>query len=150
MPEEINRESLVDEEHLRLVSLGFLISAGFAALFACFGLFYILIGVAMSIGLSHIPASAGGPNGPPPAFIGWIFGGMGLVFFLLAGGMAFLRFWAAKCVKRRTSRTYCMVIAGISCLEFPYGTAIGVLSLIVLGRDSVVKLFGGGRNVAAA
>jgi hypothetical protein len=34
-----------------------------------------------------------------------------------------------------------MVIAAIGCLEFPYGTALGVLSLMVLGRESVMKLF---------
>ncbi len=141
MPEEIDRQAVIDDEHLRLVSLGYMISAGFAAIFACFGLLYLLIGVVMSIVLAHVPASAGEANGPPPAFIGWIFGGVGLVFFVLAGGMAFLRYWAARSVKRRRSRTFCMVIAGISCLEFPYGTAIGILSLIVLGRDSVMKQF---------
>jgi len=34
-----------------------------------------------------------------------------------------------------------MVIAAIGCLEFPYGTALGVFSFIVLGRDSVIQLF---------
>jgi len=34
-----------------------------------------------------------------------------------------------------------MVISAISCLEFPYGTALGVLSLMVLGRASVAKQF---------
>ncbi len=140
MPEEVNREAVVDDEHLKLVSLGFMISAAFAAFFALFGLLYVGIGIALSIGLSHVPESSGA-NGPPPAFVGWLFAGIGLVFFLFAGGMAFLRFWAARCVKHRRSRTFCMVIAGISCLEFPYGTAIGVLSLIVLGRESVTKLF---------
>jgi hypothetical protein len=34
-----------------------------------------------------------------------------------------------------------MVIAGIGCLEFPYGTVLGIFSFLVLGRDSVVELF---------
>jgi hypothetical protein len=34
-----------------------------------------------------------------------------------------------------------MVIAGIGCLEIPYGTVLGVFSFLVLGRDSVVPLF---------
>jgi cbb3-type cytochrome oxidase subunit 1 len=122
----------------------------FAAFYACIGLFYIFIGIVMGIGLAHLPASSAGANGPPPAFVGWLFGGMGLVFFLLAGAVAFLRYWAAKCVKRRTWRTFCMVMAGIGCLEIPYGTALGVLSLIVLGRPSVERLFEGGKSGAAA
>jgi hypothetical protein len=140
MPEEIDRQAIIDEEHLSLVSLGYMVSAGIAAFFAMFGLVYVFLGIVTSIALSHVPASAK-TNGPPSAFIGWIFGGLGLVFLLVGGGVAFARFWAARCVKQRRSRTFCMVIAAIGCLEFPYGTALGVLSLMVLGRKSVTKLF---------
>ena len=140
MSEEIDRQSIIDEEHLRLLSLGYMISAGIGALFACIGLLYLFIGIIMSIAFSHAPVSAKAGE-PPPAFIGWIFAGIGLLFLLVGGGVAFARYWAARCVKKRKSRTYCMVIAGIGCLEFPYGTALGVLSLMVLGRESVAKQF---------
>lgn len=140
MPEEIDRQSIIDDEHLKLLSLGYMISAGITAFFACFGLLYLFIGIVMSVALSHGTAT-GGSGEPPPAFIGWIFAGIGLVFFLIGGGIAFARFWTARCIKQRKSRTFCMVIAAIGCLEFPYGTALGVLSFIVLGRASVVKLF---------
>jgi len=141
MPEEIDRQSIIDEEHLKLLSLGYMVSAGFAAFFACFGLLYLLIGIVMSIALSHVPATAGNADHMPPAFIGWIFAGIGSLFFLFAAAVAFARFWAARCIKQRKSRTFCMVIAALGCLEFPYGTALGVLSFVVLGRASVVKLF---------
>ena len=78
MPEELDRQSFIDEEHLKLVSLGFMISAGLGAIFASFGLLYMLMGIGMSVALSHVPVSAKNPV-PPPAFIGWIFGAMGLV-----------------------------------------------------------------------
>lgn len=141
MPEEgIDRQSIIDEEHLKLLSMGYMISAGFAAFFSLFGLMYVFFGIVMSIAFSHLPA--GSKSGePPPAFIGWIFAGIGLVILLLAGSVAFARFWAGRCVKQRKSRTFCMVIAAIGCLEFPYGTALGVLSLMVLGRPSVVRQF---------
>ena len=139
MPEEIDRQSIIDEEHLKLLSLGNMISAGIAAFFSLFGLFYVFMGIIMSFAISHAPP---GKNGePPPAFLGWIFAGIGLLIFLLAMGMAMARFGAARCIKQRKSRTFCMVIAALGCLEFPYGTALGVLSFIVLGRASVVKQF---------
>jgi hypothetical protein len=140
MPEEFDRQSIVDEEHLKLLSVGYLISAGVAAFFSVFGLFYVFIGVMMSVVISHAPPPTGRTGGPP-AFIGWIFAGIGLVLFLLAIGVAIARFWAARCIKQRKSRTFCMVIAALGCLEFPYGTALGVLSFIVLGRESVAKQF---------
>jgi signal transduction histidine kinase len=139
MPEEIDRQSIVDGEHLRLLSLGYMIFAGFAGFFACFGLLYVFIGIIMSLAFAHVPAT--GHADGPLAFVGWLFAGIGFVMFLFAVGVAVARFWVARCVQRRKSRTYCMVIAAIGCLEFPYGTALGVLSRMVLGRESVVKLF---------
>jgi hypothetical protein len=141
MPEEIDRQSIIDEEHLKLLSLGYLISAGVAAFFSSFGLLYVFMGAIMSVVISHAPPSTGRTGGPPPAFVGWIFAGIGLVLFLLAIGVAIARFRAARCIKQRKSRTFCMVIAALGCLEFPYGTALGVLSFIVLGRESVAKQF---------
>ena len=141
MPQEIDRQSTIDEEHLKLLSLGYMISAGVAAFFSAFGLFYILMGIVFSEAFSHTPTAIGKAGEQPPAFLGWIFVGMGLVIFLLAIGVAIARFWTARCIKQRKSRTFCMVIAALGCLEFPYGTALGVLSFIVLGRESVAKQF---------
>lgn len=139
---EETRQSIVDEEHIKLLSLGYIVSGGVSAFFSLFGLLYVFMGVMMSAAFSHIPENASKANqGPPPAFIGWIFGGIGLAIFLLAMGMAAARFRAAWCIKHRTWRTFCMVVAAIGCLEFPYGTALGVFTFIVLGRDSVIQLF---------
>ena len=138
MPDETLRQSIVDEEHLKLLSLGYMVSGGFAALFSFFGLLYLGIGLVLALTLSRAPATSGEA---PPAFIGWIFAGVGLVIFLVAIVVAIAKFWAASSARRRKSRTICMVVAGISCLEFPYGTLLGVATFIVLGRPSVMRLF---------
>jgi uncharacterized membrane protein YhaH (DUF805 family) len=139
---EENRQSIIDEEHLNILSIGYLVSAGVSAFFALFGLLYVFIGIMMSTALTRLPSSATNPvQPPPPVFVGWIFAVFGLVFFLSAAAMAAARFRAAWCLKHRKWRVFCMVVAGIGCLEFPYGTALGIFSFIVLGRDSVVQLF---------
>jgi hypothetical protein len=139
------RQSIIDEEHLKLLSVGYVVSAGVCAFFSLFGLLYVFMGIMMSATLSHLPETAGKPvQHPPPAFIGWFFAGFGLAIFLIAIGMAAAKFRAAWCIKHRKWRVFCMVIAGLGCLEFPYGTALGVFSFIVLGRDSVVHLFSPG------
>jgi hypothetical protein len=139
------RQSIIDEEHLNILSLGYVVSASVSAFFSLFGLLYVFMGFMMSATISHLPDTGAKPGqAPPPAFIGWIFAGIGLAIFLMAMGMAAARFRAAWCIKHRKWRVFCMVIAGIGCLEFPYGTALGIFSFIVLGRDSVVQLFSPG------
>jgi uncharacterized membrane protein YhaH (DUF805 family) len=140
MPGEI-RQSIIDEEHLKLLSLGYVVSACVSAFYSMFGLLYVFMGIIMSTTFSHLPQNPANPAQVPPAFVGWIFAFIGLAFFLIGVAVTAARFRAAWCVKHRKSRVFCMVIAGIGCLEIPYGTVLGVFSFLVLGRDSVVPLF---------
>ena len=78
MPGE-TRQSIIDEEHLKLLFLGFMVSGGVSAFFSLIGIFYALMGIMMGTALSRIPqTSANSTQTPPPAFVGWIFVGIGL------------------------------------------------------------------------
>lgn len=138
-PSEESRQSIIDSEHLKILSLGYYISAGVCAFFSLFGAMYMFMGVMFITSFKNMPSN--GPNSALPAEFGWIFFGMGAFMFLLMIAMASMKFMVARRIQRRTSRTFCMVIAGISCLEIPYGTALGVLSLVVFNRESVINLF---------
>jgi hypothetical protein len=141
MSDETLRQSIIDDEHLKLLSLGYFVSGGLTALFSLFALLYVFMGIFMGLAIARAPQAAGKAGGPPPAFIGWLLGGIGAALFLVMISMAIARIWVALSIRRRKSRTFCLVIAAIGCLEFPYGTLLGVLSFIVLGRDSVARLF---------
>jgi hypothetical protein len=138
MNEEPSRQAIIDDEHLRLLSIGYFISAATTALFSLLGLFYAFLGLMMVTTFSKIPAKPG--QAPPPA-VGWIFAGIGLTFFVLGAGFALAKLHAGSGVKKRKSRTFCLVVAAISCLEVPYGTALGVFAILVLERDSIKRLF---------
>jgi hypothetical protein len=45
-------------------------------------------------------------------------------------------------LKRHTNYTYCLVVAAIECMFTPFGTVLGVLTIIVLVRPTVKALFG--------
>jgi hypothetical protein len=53
-------------------------------------------------------------------------------------------------IKERRSHTLCQVVSGIDCLWIPFGTILGVMSLMVLNRKSVRAEFSGaGAGVSA-
>ena len=139
MSEDVSRQTIVDEEHLKLLSIGYMVSAATNAFFALFGLLYVFMGMTFGSVLSKIPAKAG--EQPPPALIGWLFIGLGLAFFVLALGFGIAKFFVARCIKRRKARTFCLVVAAIECLGVPYGTVLGVFTFLVLERDSIKHLF---------
>lgn len=140
MADETSRQSIIDEEHLKLLKLGYLISGCFTALFSLFALLYVGMGIFFAI-VAHASAHSGKGGEAPPAFVGWIFAVFAGLFFLALVAMAVGKFWVARCLGRRQSRTFCLVIAGLGCLEFPYGTLLGVATFVVLLRDSVTRLF---------
>lgn len=141
MTDDFTRQSIIDEEHLKLLSLGYMVSGGFSALFSLFGLFYVFIGIAMTSFISRIAQSQNKPDQMPPQFVGWFFGAIGLAFLIFSVSFAILKFLAGSRLKQRSSRIFCMIVAGFTCLEFPYGTFLGVMTFIVLGRESVIRLF---------
>ena len=49
---------------------------------------------------------------------------------------------AGRELARHGGYTYCLIVAAIECLFMPFGTALGVLTLIVLMRPSVKAQFG--------
>ena len=132
-------QAILDEEHLRLLSVGYWISTGVRAFAALFGLLYLFVGVVMGVAFSNLPTKMG--NEPPPGLFMAIFGGIGFGVLVFMTGWALLNAKAARSIKARRSRTFCMVIAGLNCLNIPWGTALGVATFMVLGRASVVALF---------
>lgn len=134
-------QAILDQEHLKLLSIGYMISAGLSVLFSLFGLMYVFMGVVMRsafAGTSEATIKQG--QAPPPEMF-LFFTLIGLVMFLVMITLAAMKARAAWCLKKRRSRVFCLVVGGISCLGIPYGTVIGVFTFIVLGRASVKQLF---------
>lgn len=124
-----------DEEHLRLLSIFHYVVGGLLALFACLPIFHLVFGIVMI----SAPDSFGN-DGPPPVF-GWMFVVMGLVFILFGWTCAICLLYAGKCLSRRKHYVYCIVAAAIGCIFTPFGTVLGVFTIVTLTRPSVKALF---------
>jgi hypothetical protein len=138
--DDLGNQSILDTEHLKLLSIFYMVSAGLSAFYSLIGLIYTAFGVFVFEMISKMPTRDAN-DVPPPAFIGWIISGFGFLFFLAFAAVAALKLRTAFCIKGRKSRILCLVIAVISCLEIPYGTLLGVFTFIVLDRASVRSEF---------
>jgi len=134
-----------DTEQLNLLAIFHYIVGGLATLFSFFPLFYSVIG-----GFLLYAAEHPGPNNqePPPAFLGWIFIVLGAVFFLAGVTMAICILIAGRCLSRRKSYSFALVMACIECLFVPFGTTLGIFTIVVLSRESVKALFSGAQTPA--
>jgi hypothetical protein len=77
----------------------------------------------------------------PPEFLGWIFAVVGLLLFLLGIAMAICILLAGICLSRNKHYTFALVIACIECLFIPFGTILGIFTIIALLREPVKRLF---------
>lgn len=67
--------------------------------------------------------------------------GFGLILFLIGIAILFCIILAGQSLASYENYTLCLVVAIAECLMIPFGTMIGVYTIIILKRDSVKKLF---------
>ena len=132
-----------DEQHLQLLSIFHYVVGGIVGLIACLPCIHLALGIALVSGV--IPAQPGHQG--PPSWFGWIFICGGSVFILLGWSLAVATILAGRFLARRTHYIYCLVVAAIECAFMPFGSVLGVFTIVVLMRPSVKALFeSGGRS----
>jgi hypothetical protein len=126
-----------DAEHLRLLSIFHFVVGGLTALVACIPLIHLAVGIAIVSGAFDDVAK----GSPPPAFIGWLFIVIGALVILLGWTYSIGLIVAGRLLGRRQGYLFCLVMAGLSCMNMPLGTCLGVFTIVVLTRPSVKALF---------
>jgi hypothetical protein len=128
-----------DVDQLRMLVIGHYVLAGVQALFGCFPVIHLVVGillVAKQDSLSHEP------GGPHPAMIGGFFIAIALALMLVSWTIAGALVFGARKLARRERHVPCMVIAVVvAAVNMPLGTALGICTLIVLQRPSVKAAF---------
>lgn len=129
-----------DEQHLNILSIFHYVVGGLTALFACFPIFHLLMGLAFLTG--------GFGPAPEEEFPFRLFG---LMFTLIPAAIIVTGWVLAGCIvaggyflSKRKRYTFCLVVAGVECIFIPFGTVLGIFTIIVLIRPSVKALFEGG------
>jgi hypothetical protein len=125
-------------DQVRLVGLFHFVVAGLCALFSLFPAIYVVFGAWMLRG--ELPGAKG--DGPPPELFGWIMIAIGSVLMLLGLGFSALLALAGRFLLTRRHWTFCLVMAAIACAVFPFGTVLGVFTILVLAKPEVKVAFG--------
>lgn len=136
-----------DRSHLKTLAICHYVWGGLEILFSSLGIIYVVLGVVFV----NDPGAFGPPPGarpgqpapqpPPPEFVGWMFVAMGSCFVVLGWTTGILTILSGRGIARRRGRTFSIVMAGLNCISFPIGTTLGVFTLIVLLRPSVIALY---------
>lgn len=124
------------DEHLRLISIFHYVVAALASLFALFPVIHLVIGIAMLTG-----GLAKGSDDEGLRWVGGFFVTFASVWIVMGLSFAICLVLAGRNIARRTRYTFCLVMAGLECVFVPFGTVLGVFSLILLTKDEVKARF---------
>ena len=128
-----------DEQHLQVLSMFHYVVGGITALMALLPIFHLVLGIVFILAP---PGKPGTPDQAVPAILGWLFVTFAGMFILLGWVLATLIAVTGRRLTRRRNYWFCMIMAGIECVLMPFGTVLGIFTIIVLSRDSVKALFG--------
>ena len=128
-------QQILDDEHLRILSICYCVYGAFTALLA------FIPGIYVVLGIVFISVGRWGDRHAPPAFLGWILIIVGLTAMAFMGILAALKAYTGWCITRRKNAAFIQVTAAICCLGIPWGTVLGIFTFIVLSRPSVKRQF---------
>ncbi len=127
-----------DEEHLRLLSIFHFILGGLSALAFCIPLIHLTLGIALVTGI--IPSGQKGEE-VPQQVVGWFFIGCASLAIVLGWSYSISMVIAGRRLRQHRTYTFCITMAALSCASVPFGTCLGVFTILVLARPSVKQLF---------
>ncbi|MFO7627153.1 MAG: hypothetical protein R6V62_07840 [Candidatus Fermentibacteraceae bacterium] len=121
------------------------------------GVFHFVVGALMILGASifliHLAMGVAMVNGQfpeggdaPPQFMGWMFIVLPGLVILVGWTLAAFIIYAGKNLRNRTRHGLCLAMAGIECIFMPFGTVLGIFTLVTLMKEDVRLLFEGKGN----
>jgi hypothetical protein len=131
-------------EHLRLLAIFHFVYAGLVFLGTLVPVFWLL---AASLWWPELAAEAQREGGGVPVMatgaMAMGFASFGVVLgWIWAGCLVF----AGRSILQMQRYTFCLVVAGITCLAVPLGTLLGVATLVILNREDIRQLFEAGQG----
>ena len=127
-----------DGEHLKLLAIFHFILAALGL----FGIAFLVFHFAVMRGIFMNPEMWKNEKGGPPPEILFKFLVWGCAFgavVILAGSV--INLLSGLFIRQRRHRMFSIIIGGLNCLHVPFGTLLGVFTILILSRESVRKIY---------
>ncbi len=131
-------------EMAQALSIGWYMAGGLTLLCGSLPILHIVMGIAIATGTLR---GSQGPEAEP--IFGIFLALIGLVFVLVAYAIGASIVYAGHCITKRKHRVFLFVISGIVCMFAPFGTALGVITILALTRTDLSAEFDAPPNAAA-
>jgi len=139
LPPLMRDQRKVDADQLQLLAV---FHFAFAAL-AILGLGFLALHYGLMHSVMSNPEAWKAPKGgaPAPAEVMRIFKWFYVICgtLIITGGVVNLL--SGLFIRKRKYRTFSIAVACLNCIQIPFGTMLGVFTLVVLLRDSVHELY---------
>nr|WP_235429895.1 hypothetical protein [Xanthomonas sp. GPE 39] len=123
-----------------MLGIGHYVIGGLTGVFALIPVLHLSIGLMILNG--RLPMNATNAAQAEQAHLfAWIFVVIASLLIVAGLSLATAMLYAGRCLGARRRHTYCVIVAGLSCVMMPFGTVLGVFTLLVLTRPSVKQLF---------
>jgi len=128
-----------DEDHVKLLGIFHYVMAGLDLLGCGAGAMYLAMAAFVPVAMSHaeqtdVPEELAGS-------ISVLFAAIGIGFILFSLAAAALTAFAGWSLHNRRNRTFVLVVAALHLISIPFGTMLGVFTIIVLSRPEVTEQF---------
>jgi len=135
---------MADEyRYLNLLSIFHFLVAGIAGLFACIPIIHLAYGITVvnDMPLFQSPDMVSKDMFSPYSLIPLLFIILPAAFIALGWTFAIALALTGYFIRKRQWHTFCLVIGGIETIFTPFGTVLGVFTIILLTKPSVKALF---------
>jgi hypothetical protein len=130
-----------DPERLRLLAVFHYVVGGIGFLCACFPIIHVVVFGLMAIRPDLFDRPGAKPQEQEPAILFGVIAISAAIAVLLGWTLAALTVYSGRMIQRRRHRTFSLVMAGFLCMFAPFGTVLGVFTIVVLMCDSVRELY---------
>jgi hypothetical protein len=133
------------DRYLAVLSIAHYVIGALVFLVGCLPLIHLTIGIGMLSGAFPEPTSHGGEPPPEALFglVGGMFVGIASVIIAITWSLAALMIATGRFLATRRRHTLCLIVGLLESLFAPVGTALGVLTILLLVQPGVREAFAG-------